>query len=468
MHMPLRERRSAGRASAPWGERLLHGLGAHPSFADAVLGDLTEEYARRAALEGSLGAHWWYVREALRSTPHLLWNAMRHGGPRGRARATVVLLGVALVPAATVMVILLHNGPPARLVMTGQHGASLADGIVLNTRRPVQLETRVLDAKGRALSSTDVRYRWAAGVPMKVSPTGAVTCKHPGDATVRASLGAVETSVLLRCRPVKEVHGLTVINFIVGDSGTDLRFLALAPDGRPVDLLAGEVHVLDSTIATLTGTRVRPVAPGRTTVIVRIGDAESWTEISVYEPVRTFDGLRSDQRLVVAPMRLARGDTIRWPLPMGLFTLQFNRTSASQPSPTIAVDGLIVCMPEFGPGIHESFCLVRAPGASVRISHPGTVAGAIAGSLAITRQYDPEHEPLSSSTEIIHASTRAATVSVRSLSEHRDPGGDDGRPIANPRRSAGGNAPVANGADRDSGHAGGRGTPGVVRRVQQR
>jgi hypothetical protein len=352
--------------------------------------------------------------------------------------------------------------------MAGQHGANIADGIVLNTRRPVQLETRVLDAKGRALSSTDVRYRWGAGTPMKVSPSGVVTCKHPGDATVRASLGKVETSVLLRCRPVKDVRAQMGINFVVGDSGRDLRFMALAPDGRPVDLLAGEVHVLDSTVATLTGTHIRPVAPGRTTVIVRIGDGESWTEISVYEPVRTFDGLRSDQRLVVAPVRLARGDTIRWPLPMGLFTLQFNRTSASQPSPTIAVDGLIVCMPDFGPGIDESFCLVRAPGASVRISHPGTVTGAIVGNLAITRQYDPEHEPASSSTEIIHASTRAATVGVRSMSEHRDPDGRSGRPVANARGSAGGNAPDTHGAERDPSHAGGRGAPRVARRIQQR
>src|SRR5258705_1692899 len=188
------------------------------------------------------------------------------------------------------------------------------------------------------------------------------------------------------------------INFVVGDSGTDLRFAALAPSGWPVDLLAGELHVLDSTVATLKGTRIRPVAAGRTTVIVRIGDGESWTEVSVYEPVPTLEGLRRDQRLVVAPVRLARGDTIRWPLPMGLFSLHYNRTSA-QPIPTLAVDGLIMCMPDFGPTVDDTWCLVRAPGASVRISHPGTVAGEIVGSLALTRQADPEPEPATSSTE---------------------------------------------------------------------
>jgi hypothetical protein len=389
MTMPLRERRSGGRAASPWAERVLHGLGAQPSFADAVLGDLAEERARRAEQDGAIAAHWWYAREAFRSAPHLAWNAMRHGGARGRARVTAALLAVALVPTAALIALLLRDGPPVQLVVEAQHGADVSNGIVLNTRRPVQLEMRVLDAKGHPLSSTDVRYRWAAGIPLKVSPTGVVTCQHPGDATVRASIGTVETTVLLRCRPVKRVLAQMPMNFLVGDPGKDLTFMALSPDGKPVDLLAGEVRVMDSTIAMLTGMHVRPLAPGYTPVLVRIGDGEGWTGVSVYEPVRTFDGLRPDQELVVAPVRLGRGETIRWSLPMGLFNLHYNRTSAAQPIPVLAVDGLIMCMPDFGPSIEDTYCLVRAPGASVRISHPGLVAGEVAGSLALTRHNQP-------------------------------------------------------------------------------
>jgi hypothetical protein len=448
MAMPLRERRSGARTASPWAERLLHGLGAHPSFADAVLGDLAEERARLEREESRVSAHWWYAREAFRSAPHLLWNAVRHGGPRGRARVAVVLLGVALVPTVAVIALLLRNGPPVRLVVDGQHGAAVSDGIVLNTRRPVQLTLRVLDAKGHLLPSTDVRYRWAAGIPLKVSPAGVVTCKHPGDATVRASLGAVETSVLLRCRSVKEVKAQMGMNFVVGDSGKDLRFAALAPNGWPVDLLAGEVHVLDSTVATLNGTRIRPVAPGRTSVIVRIGDGESWTRVSVYEPVRTLEGLRRDQRLVVAPVRLARGDTIRWLLPMGLFGLHYNRASAAQPIPTFAVDGLIMCMPDFGPHVDDTYCLARAKDASVRMSHPGTVAGEIVGSISLTRENYPEQEPVSSSTEAIHASSRVATAGLRPVSVHPRSRGDGPRPVAGAVLDAAGERSRAAGAER--------------------
>jgi hypothetical protein len=181
------------------------------------------------------------------------------------------------------------------------------------------------------------------------------------------------------------------ISLVAGDSGHDLAFAALAPDGRPVTLLAGELHVEDSTIATLTGIRIRPVAPGQTFVMVRIGDGVSRTGVSVFERVRTLSGLRPDQRLVVAPVRLARGDTIRWPLPKGRFWMQYDRASGAQPIPTFAVDGQIMCMPEpaLRPAVDNFACLVRGRGASLRITHPGTATGEIAGSVTLVRDTDP-------------------------------------------------------------------------------
>lgn len=387
MAMPLRERRSAERAGAPWPERLLHGLGAHPAFADAVLGDLAEERARRVEQEGALAARWWYASQALRSAPHLLWNAVRHGGPRGRARVATALAAVALLPTAAMIALVLRAGPPASLVVVGQGGG--ADGIVLNTRHPVQLAMRVLDEKGRELPSTEVRYRWVAGIPLPLSPSGVVTCRYRGDATVRASVGTVETTVLLRCRPVREIRASMWLQFVAGDSGKDLRFFATGPDGLPVSQLAGELRVQDSTVATLKGTHVRPVAPGRTFVTVRIGDGESQTAVIVYEPVRTLEGLRPDQRFVVAPVRLARGDTIRWWLPKGLFWLEYERAADAQPIPALAVDGPVMCMPDFGPDVERVGCLVRGPGAVIRIAHPGTTASGIAGRLSLEQHKYP-------------------------------------------------------------------------------
>lgn len=152
------------------------------------------------------------------------------------------------------------------------------------------------------------------------------------------------------------------IQRVAGEAPQDLAFVALDCDGLPVNRLAGELRVRDRTIATLVKGRVRPLAPGHTEITMRIGDGHARTRVGVYERVSTFEGLRRDQRYVVAPVHLARGETIRWPLPQGLFWLQYRRTSGAQPIPTFAVGGPIMCLPDFGPTVERVSCLARAPG----------------------------------------------------------------------------------------------------------
>lgn len=379
----LRERRNDLRPAAPLMERLLHELGAQPAFAEAVLGDLAEERARRRGQDGAAAADWWYAREAFRSAPHLAWNAMRHGGARGRVRAGGLLAAIALLPLGVLALLQLRDGPPAFLVVEGQRGRSTADGLVINNRKPVRLEMHVLDAKGRALPSGDVRYRWVSGTPLPVSPRGVVTCTRRGDATVRASVGTVATSVFLRCRPVREISADIREDLVAGGVPQDLNVTALGADHRPVDLIAGELRVEDSTIATLSGARIRPLAPGETVVRVRIGDVKELIYVSVFEPVRTLNGLRAGQERVIAPVHLARGDTIRWALPRGLFWLRWHPASAAQPMPDFAVDGPIVCMPWFGPRGHVAGCVVRGPGAWIRLTRSPDARGEIVGRFAL-------------------------------------------------------------------------------------
>lgn len=385
----LRGGPSARHVEMPLSERLLQALGAHPSFAESVLGDLAEERARVAEEAGEAAARWWYLGEGMRSAPHLLWNALRHGGVRGRARAGAVLGVLALILTLVAVAVARRDGPPARLVVEGQGGRPVAEGLVVNTRHPVRLAVRVFDAKGRALPSTEVRYRWMAGLPVRVTPTGVVTCQRAGDASVRAAAGGVATTVQLHCRPVKRVVMTWGMSLAVGDSGEHLRFMALAPDGAREELIAGEVQVEDSSVATLRGTRVVPLAPGRTVVSVRIGDGEAGVGVQVFERVPSFAGLREDQRYVLAPVRLAPGDTIRWPLPLGLFWLEYGGRHTRDPAPAFDVTGLIMCMPALAPGVEHTGCLARAPGATLRIAHPGTTSRELVGSLALTKQETP-------------------------------------------------------------------------------
>src|SRR5687768_14427028 len=102
------------------------------------------------------------------------------------------------------------KGAPARLV------AGNEDTVVLNTQRAVQLPVRVLDARGRGLDSTGVRYEWTSGAPITVSNSGMTTCTQTGDAKVRASLGQLVTDIVVYCRPVRDVRGLLMINLVLG------------------------------------------------------------------------------------------------------------------------------------------------------------------------------------------------------------------------------------------------------------
>jgi hypothetical protein len=379
----LRERRNDFRPLAPWPERLLGALGAHTSFADAVLGDLAEERALRTEQQGHVRAQLRYAHEAARAVPHLLWNAVRHGGSSGRLRVAGLLGGLAAVPTLA-LALLLRDAPPATLVFEGQRGTDMENGVVLNTTHPIQLRTHVLDAQGHQLPPSTAQYRWVAGVPMDVTSNGIVTCREYGDAEVRASAGHVATRLVVRCRPVTQVSGDMVMSLVAGSAGADIPFTARAPSGRVEELVAFEARVRDTSVAALQGLHVRPVAAGATVVTVSIGDARANVWVKVYEPVSTLAGLRPDQRLVSAPVQLAVGDSIQWPLPLGELWLRFTPASRSQPAPRIVVHGQVACIPAFGP-TDQARCRVRAPGAWVRITRPRTARGEITGRLALER-----------------------------------------------------------------------------------
>jgi hypothetical protein len=386
-------------------DRSLLALGSEPAFIADLLGDLSEEYAYRATRDDICAARLWYVREVVRSTPHLVWNAIRHGTPSARARLAAYILAVVVSLSVLTIAWLTRNGPPARLVA----GAGIdSDGIVVNNLGPVQLSMRVLDAAGHRLERTEVRYQRISGGPIQVSTRGVIRCTRRGDAIVRASLATLNRDFVIHCQPVRTIRDAGWGNFVVGGPAGTLTVDAIGLDGQPVTRIAARLRVFDSTIATIDASgRLRPLRPGYTSVDMEIGDRVARAEVMVFEPVRTFEGLRPDQRLVVAPIRLTRGASIRWPLPTGVFFLTFSADSSQVPptrgfvglgsgsSPTVqspvnmSVAGLIMCsrMPELQPGVLGAYCLARAPGATLILTYSGPGGpNEIVGSLALERQ----------------------------------------------------------------------------------
>jgi hypothetical protein len=386
-------------------ERALLALGGDPTFIADLLGDLSEEYTLRAAHDGVYAARFWYLREMVRSSPHLVWNAIRHGTASERARLAAYILAVVVSLSVLTIAWVTRNGPPARLIAGA---GSDADGIVVNNFGPVQLSMRVLDAAGHRLERTDVRYRQVSGAPIPVSPRGAIKCTRRGDVIVRASLAALTRDFVIHCQPVRKIRDAGWGNFVVGDPAGTFTVDAVGLDGKPVTRIAARLRVEDSTIATLDSSgRLRPLRPGQTWTDIEIGDRRAGAFVTVYEPVRTFEGLRPDQRLVVAPIRITRGASIRWPLPTGVFFLTFSADSSEAPpargfqglgsgsSPTVqspvnmTVAGLIMCtrMGESQPGALGAYCLARAPGATLILTYSGPGGpNEIVGSLALERQ----------------------------------------------------------------------------------
>lgn len=384
-------RRVTDPGAAHLSERLCLALGADPAFIDAVFGDLAEEYSHRLASAGRGAARAWWLRELARSTPYLVRNALRHGGPRAYLRLGAITVILALSVAVVVMAIRTRYGVP---VSIDAGPAFAADGIVVNNTRPVQLEMRVLNKAGHRLDADSVRFSWTSGAPLSITPTGVITCTERGDARVRATLGAIFTDVDVRCRPVQELRASTWIDFIAGDSTPQhLPFEAIGLDGHRVTELRGALHLYNPSVAQLEGASVRPKRAGATMVFVQVGEQEARMMVVVHALVPAFDDLRDDQRYVARPLRLARGDTLHWGLPNGSYWLKYLPRRAGDPPPTITVAGSIGCMPGDGikayrlpVGIYGAYCMVQRGGtARVMLAHGESGAEWVEGTIAIER-----------------------------------------------------------------------------------
>jgi hypothetical protein len=374
---------SAGKHTPPAPERLLLALGADPRFTEAVLGDLVEEYAECAAQRGLAAARLSLAREVARSAPYAVLSGIRYAY-RQRPVLLAGYVGAALVATLALATMLAsREGAPAEL-LAGTRGA-----VVVNDMRPVRLPVRVLDAAGHLMRANGVRYQWTSGVSVAVSPDGVVTCAAAGDATIRATLDHLVTSIALYCRPIRNVWTAESVQLVAGDSARQLPVGAMGMDKQPVALLAGELRSRDSGIVALDGLRIRPLKAGHTVVSLHVGAHEAFAPVDVFEPVRTLTGLRPAQRLVAVSMRLPAGASAVEPLPEGLFWLSILDVTDRRLAPILSVEGDIVCRPALQAGVNETHCRSRGAGASVRVTHPGTTAADVQAVLALEREDTP-------------------------------------------------------------------------------
>ena len=254
------------------------------------------------------------------------------------------------------------KAPPARLV------AGIADTVVVNNVVAVRMPMHVFDAAGHALPDTGVRFQWTSGLAVPVSDKGVLKCTQAGDATLRASLGALVTPFLVRCRPVHDVFGGRVLNLLVGDSSQDLSFAPVDSAGRPVTLFTAGISY-DSAIVTLEGWRIHARAPGSASIDVYIGDSRAHWFVQVYERAQSLEGMRpGDHRAV--PVRVAGGEMRSLQLPPSPPTYSVVILPGRD---TLRVPRLAVLASNCAGGLTTSrrgyFCFAL-PGAAVVAYHP--------------------------------------------------------------------------------------------------
>jgi len=290
--------------------------------------------------------------------------------------------------ASVVLTLAACNGPPERLIV------GFGDTILVNNVRPVQLSVQVFDRAGHVLPDTGVRFELISGMSIPVAPNGVVTCPRAGDAVVRASLGPLVRTVLLRCRPVHEVLGGGPVNLVLGDPPYDPWFEAVDAAGRQVRPLTAVLTVDDTMVVTREGWHIRARAPGTTGVDVWVGDGWAHWYVRVFEPVHTLDSIRLGQQLAV-PVRLAAGEQRSWQIPPSRkqFSVQILPGGDALRVPRLAVVGAN-CMsrtPWDMPRIPWGYTCLAWRGAAVIAYHPRNVdpAREWSGTVAVARGERP-------------------------------------------------------------------------------
>lgn len=372
-------------AAKPFLERLLQAIGSDPRMTECVLGDIAEERAERTARHGALHAFWWYVRETMRSAPWLVASAVRRAGWRGHAWLAAA---VGIVATVGVAIVLSMTGDPARLVVEGDRG----DGVVVNNLGAVKLGMRVLDARGHLLPDSGVRYRWAGGTPIPVSATGVAKCTRGGDATVRATLGSLATTLLLRCRPVSTLASRYGLALVVGEQAAPIPFVALDATRRIVSPLRGAITVADTSIAVMErasdGQRLlRARAPGSTRVDVSVGDRTTSVFVNAFGRRSSFNGIKPGDRVAIR-VRVRTGEVRQWSLVPSreLYVVRMIPDGDEEQMPAVAISGAN-CVDE---GRHAFMC--AAPhGAQLFAYYPawGNQSMERRGDIAVERREYP-------------------------------------------------------------------------------
>jgi hypothetical protein len=383
--LPTAYRQSECRLGAwRWYLSAAHFVGFDVGIVDEIAGDVIEGRAGLAT-SPAIVTFVWCAGQAVRAIPYLAMDTLRRGPRQARLRLVAAVSALALAAAAVVTAVQLHIGPPARI--EADRGFDTND-IVINNVKAMQMPIRALDARGHAVPNAGIRYERLDGDDIVVSQNGAISCRDRGDAVIRASLNDISSRITVHCRPVTQIRTQGWHDFLPGDGPHVVRVAVLDGDGKPVKELRGSVRVADTSIATLHRGFLTPHKTGTSRLTITIGNARTTVTIAVHEMVSRFDNLAPTQRSVAMRLRLAPGDTLHLPAPVGTVWVKWLSRDGSARHPELTAEGSGYChnfndaLSEFPRDEYGAYCEL-ADGARIRVARPGKTGPALTGALLV-------------------------------------------------------------------------------------
>jgi hypothetical protein len=182
------------------------------------------------------------------------------------------------------------------------------DTVIINGPRAVLLPVRLVDTAGVSMpiEAWTLDLRGDSAVQIR---GGKLACRGQGDARVSVTVGRLNTSLVVRCRPVAAFGFPPPLELAVGGPPAPVRINALSSTSDSVTLLEFALRVADSSVITIRDGLAYPVAVGRATVVVDLGGISTAVTAQVYEAIANDT------------LRLSPGEFRSWALAPGRYEI---------------------------------------------------------------------------------------------------------------------------------------------------
>lgn len=156
------------------------------------------------------------------------------------------------------------------------------DTLVLYGSQRTTLPVRRVDGTGARVSLKGLKVLPSTDSSLQVRG-GALACRHAGFTDVRLVVGKLSDTLVVECRPAREVRSPFLIDMWLGDPPQSLETTAILTVGAVERIHPIRVSVSDSQVVLVRDDRIIPLAVGRSTLRANYGGVSKTIHVVVRE-----------------------------------------------------------------------------------------------------------------------------------------------------------------------------------------